>query len=66
MSDNTIMAVGLANFSLVSDMLGLGLEFAAVPFLGLFLHDLAEWCIAALICGGNDEKGSDPYFSRRQ
>jgi hypothetical protein len=40
MSDNTVVTVGLASLSLVSGMLGLG--FAVVPFLGLFLHDLAE------------------------
>lgn len=42
MSDNAIMAVGLAVLSIVSGMLGLGVAFAAVPFLGLFLHDLVH------------------------
>ncbi len=42
MNDNTMMAVGLAILSLVSGMLGLGVAFAAVPFLGLYLHDLVH------------------------
>lgn len=42
MSDMTILAIGLAVLSLASGMLGLGVAFAAVPFLGLFLHDLVH------------------------
>jgi len=37
-----IMAVGLAVLSIASGMLGLGVAFAAVPFLGFFLHDLVH------------------------
>lgn len=37
-----IMAVGLAVLSVASGMLGLGVAFAAVPFLGFFLHDLVH------------------------
>ena len=36
------MAAGLGVLSLASGMLGLGVAFAAVPFLGLFLHDLVH------------------------
>lgn len=42
MNDSTIMAVGLGALSIASGMLGLGVAFAAVPFLGLFLHDLVH------------------------
>ncbi len=42
MNETTIMAIGLAVLSLASGMLGLGVAFAAVPFLGLFLHDLVH------------------------
>lgn len=42
MNDTTIMAIGLAVLSIASGMLGLGVAFAAVPFLGLFLHDLVH------------------------
>jgi hypothetical protein len=37
-----ILAGGLAVLSIASGMLGLGVAFAAVPFLGLFLHDLVH------------------------
>jgi uncharacterized membrane protein YfcA len=37
-----IMAVGLFILSVVSGMLGLGVAFSAVPFLGLFLPDLVH------------------------
>jgi uncharacterized membrane protein YfcA len=36
------MTAGLAVLSVASGMLGLGVAFAAVPFLGLFLHDLVH------------------------
>lgn len=36
------MAVGLAALAFLSGMLGLGVAFAAVPFLGLFLPDLVH------------------------
>ncbi len=42
MNQTTIIAAGLGVLSLVSGMLGLGVAFAAVPFLGLFLHDLVN------------------------
>jgi uncharacterized membrane protein YfcA len=42
MNDTLIMALGLAVLSVASGMLGLGVAFAAVPFLGLFLHDLVH------------------------
>lgn len=42
MSETTIMTIGLAALSVASGMLGLGVAFAAVPFLGLFLHDLVH------------------------
>lgn len=37
-----MMAIGLAVLSIASGMLGLGVAFAAVPFLGFFLHDLVH------------------------
>ncbi len=37
-----IMAIGLAVLSIASGMLGLGVAFAAVPFLSFFLHDLVH------------------------
>ena len=42
MNETSIMAIGLAALSVASGMLGLGVAFAAVPFLGLFLHDLVH------------------------
>ncbi len=42
MNSTVIMAIGLAVLSVVSGMLGLGVAFAAVPFLGLFLNDLVH------------------------
>ncbi|WP_460172612.1 sulfite exporter TauE/SafE family protein [Thermus sp. FJN-A] len=36
------MIIGLAVLSIASGMLGLGVAFAAVPFLGFFLHDLVH------------------------
>lgn len=42
MNDTALMAIGLAVLSVVSGMLGLGVAFAAVPFLGFFLHDLVH------------------------
>jgi hypothetical protein len=42
MSANIIITIGLAVLSFVSGMLGLGVAFAAIPFLGLFLPDLVH------------------------
>jgi uncharacterized membrane protein YfcA len=43
MTDTTLtMALGLAVLSIASGMLGLGVAFAAVPFLSIFLHDLVH------------------------
>ncbi len=42
MNDIPIMAAGLAVLSVASGMLGLGVAFAAVPFLGLFMADLVH------------------------
>lgn len=43
MSETTgVIAGGLLVLSIVSGMLGLGVAFAAVPFLGLFMHDLVH------------------------
>jgi uncharacterized membrane protein YfcA len=42
MNETIIMAVGLAVLSIASGMLGLGVAFAAVPFLGFLLHDLVH------------------------
>ena len=36
MNEMIIMAIGLAVLSVASGMLGLGVAFAAVPFLGLW------------------------------
>lgn len=42
MSQQIVIIVGLLVLSIVSGMLGLGVAFAAVPFLGLFLPDLVH------------------------
>lgn len=42
MHDTTLMAGGLAVLSIASGMLGLGVAFAAVPFLSFFLADLVH------------------------
>ena len=42
MNSTTIIVVGLLLLSIVSGMLGLGVAFAAVPFLSLFLPDLVH------------------------
>ncbi len=42
MDGNLIIVLGLFVLSVVSGMLGLGVAFAAVPFLGLFLPDLVH------------------------
>lgn len=40
--ENIIIILGLAALSFISGMLGLGVAFAAIPFLGLFMHDLVH------------------------
>lgn len=42
MSQNLILTVGLLVLAFVSGMLGLGVAFAAIPFLGLFMQDLVH------------------------
>ena len=42
MNENAIIIAGLLVLSVVSGMLGLGVAFAAIPFLGLFLPDLVH------------------------
>ncbi len=42
MEHTTVIVVGLFVLALVSGMLGLGVAFAAVPFLGLFFADLVH------------------------
>src|SRR4030042_5747389 len=42
MSQNIIIIIGLSILSVISGMLGLGVAFSAVPFLGLFLPDLVH------------------------
>ncbi len=42
MDETLMMAVGLGVLSIASGMLGLGVAFAAVPFLGLFMADLVH------------------------
>lgn len=42
MSDLWAMGIGLGMLSIASGMLGLGVAFAAVPFLGLFMADLVH------------------------
>lgn len=42
MSEQVVIVTGLLVLSVVSGMLGLGVAFAAVPFLGLFLPDLVH------------------------
>lgn len=42
MNEVIIMVIGLFLLSIISGMLGLGVAFAAIPFLGLFLPDLVN------------------------
>jgi len=42
MYTNLVIVIGLLVLSLVSGMLGLGVAFVAIPFLGLFLADLVH------------------------
>ncbi|GLI52765.1 sulfite exporter TauE/SafE family protein [Thermodesulfovibrio yellowstonii] len=42
MREDIIIVVGLAMLSFVSGMLGLGVAFSAIPFLGLFMNDLVH------------------------
>ncbi len=42
MSDLALMTLGLAVLAFASGMLGLGVAFAAIPFLSLFLDDLVH------------------------
>ncbi|MBU0545540.1 MAG: sulfite exporter TauE/SafE family protein [Proteobacteria bacterium] len=42
MSQHIIIIIGLGILSVISGMLGLGVAFSAVPFLGLFLPDLVH------------------------
>jgi uncharacterized membrane protein YfcA len=42
MNENAIIISGLLILSIISGMLGLGVAFAAIPFLGLFLPDLVH------------------------
>ncbi|MGE5461224.1 MAG: sulfite exporter TauE/SafE family protein [Solirubrobacterales bacterium] len=42
MTETVIIVVGLLILSLISGMLGLGVAFAAVPFLSLFMADLVH------------------------
>jgi len=42
MNETIIMIAGLFLLSIISGMLGLGVAFAAIPFLGLFLPDLVN------------------------
>lgn len=42
MSETVVLVLGLLILSIVSGMLGLGVAFAAVPFLSLFLTDLVH------------------------
>jgi len=42
MNENIIMVMGLGILAVVSGMLGLGVVFAAVPFLSLFLPDIVN------------------------
>src|SRR5579872_5721202 len=42
LSVTVTISVGLFLLAVASGMLGLGVAFAAVPFLGLFLHDLVH------------------------
>jgi len=42
MNQTLVLAAGLFVLAMASGMLGLGVAFAAVPFLGLFLPDLVH------------------------
>jgi uncharacterized membrane protein YfcA len=40
--NSLIIPLGIAVLSFISGMLGLGVAFAAIPFLGLFMEDLVH------------------------
>jgi len=40
--ENLIIVIGLSILSFISGMLGLGVAFSAIPFLGLFMQDLVH------------------------
>ncbi|AEH22990.1 protein of unknown function DUF81 [Thermodesulfobacterium geofontis OPF15] len=40
--ENLVIVIGLAILSFISGMLGLGVAFSAIPFLGLFMQDLVH------------------------
>ncbi|GAB5047250.1 sulfite exporter TauE/SafE family protein [Thermodesulfovibrio sp. TK110] len=42
MQEDIIIVAGLSILSFISGMLGLGVAFAAIPFLGLFMEDLVH------------------------
>ena len=42
MNVTIIIVAGLFGLSVISGMLGLGVAFAAIPFLGFFLDDLVH------------------------
>lgn len=42
MNQNFIITIGLFILATISGMLGLGVAFSAIPFLGLFLPDLVH------------------------
>ena len=42
MPQQAVIVVGLSILSFISGMLGLGVAFAAIPFLGLFMNDLVH------------------------
>jgi len=42
MQENIIIILGISVLSFISGMLGLGVAFAAIPFLGLFMGDLVH------------------------
>lgn len=42
MQENVAIVAGIAVLSFISGMLGLGVAFSAIPFLGLFMHDLVH------------------------
>ncbi|GAB6182978.1 sulfite exporter TauE/SafE family protein [Thermodesulfovibrio hydrogeniphilus] len=42
MQEGIIIVIGIAILSFISGMLGLGVAFSAIPFLGLFMNDLVH------------------------
>jgi ABC-type enterochelin transport system permease subunit len=50
MDDAVIISAGLSVLAFISGMLGLGVAFAAIPFLGIFIPDLVHQVQLLSLC----------------